>query len=65
MLMAKHSFHHICVVERGRLVGVISERDLFSLQRVGLVNLSKTISRADDIESLPAWKATSISSSPR
>ncbi len=52
MLMAKHRFHHICVVERGRLTGVISERDLFSLQRVGLVNLSKTISRADDIESL-------------
>nr|WP_051080010.1 putative nucleotidyltransferase substrate binding domain-containing protein [Thioalkalivibrio thiocyanodenitrificans] len=54
MLMAKHGFHHICVVERGRLTGVISERDLFTLQRVGLVNLSKTISRAEDVESLAA-----------
>jgi CBS domain-containing protein len=54
MLMARHKFHHVCVVERGRLTGVISERDLFSLQRVGLVNLSKTISRAADIESLAA-----------
>jgi CBS domain-containing protein len=34
MLMAKHKLHHVCVVERNRLVGVISERDLFSLQRV-------------------------------
>lgn len=52
MLMARHKFHHVCVVERGRLVGVISERDLFSLQRVGLVNLSKAISHASDIEAL-------------
>jgi CBS domain-containing protein len=52
MLMARHKFHHVCMVDRGRLIGVISERDLFSLQRVGLVNLSKTISRADDIEAL-------------
>jgi CBS domain-containing protein len=54
MLMARHKFHHVCVAEHGRLVGVISERDLFSLQRVGLVNLSKTISRSNDIESLAA-----------
>jgi CBS domain-containing protein len=54
MLMARHKFHHVCVVERGRLKGVISERDLFSLQRVGLVNLSKNISHADEIEALAA-----------
>jgi CBS domain-containing protein len=52
MLMAKHKLHHVCVVEGHRLVGVISERDLFSLQRVGLVNLSKAIGRAGDIETL-------------
>ncbi|OOG24605.1 prohead protease [Thioalkalivibrio denitrificans] len=54
MQMARYKFHHVCVAERGRLIGVISERDLFSLQRVGLVNLSKTISRSNDIESLAA-----------
>jgi CBS domain-containing protein len=52
MLMAKHKLHHVCVVDRHKLVGVISERDLFSLQRVGLVNLSKSIGRAEDIETL-------------
>lgn len=52
MIMAHHAIHHVCVVDRGRLVGVISERDLFSMQRVGLVNLSKTIARADSVEAL-------------
>jgi CBS domain-containing protein len=54
LLMARHGIHHICVVEQGRLMGVISERDLFSLQRVGLVNLSKAIGRAQDIAALQA-----------
>lgn len=52
MLMAYHGFHHVCVVDQGKLVGVISERDLFSLQRVGLVNLSRAIHRAQDIDKL-------------
>lgn len=52
LLMAQHGIGHICVVEQGRLVGVVSERDLFSLQRVGLVNLSRAISHADSIEVL-------------
>jgi len=54
MLMANHGFHHVCVVERGRLKGVISERDLFSLQRVGLVNLSRAIAHAEGIPALAA-----------
>ncbi|MFV8834025.1 DUF294 nucleotidyltransferase-like domain-containing protein [Aquisalimonas sp.] len=52
MIMADKAIHHICVVDRGRLVGVISERDLFSMQRVGLVNLSKSIARADSVREL-------------
>jgi len=52
MLMADNGIHHICVVKKGRLVGVISERDLFSMQRVGLVNLSKAITRAESVACL-------------
>lgn len=52
MLMAQNGIHHICVVDKGRLTGVISERDLFSLQRVGLVTLTKTIRRATSIDDL-------------
>jgi CBS domain-containing protein len=52
LLMASHGFRHVCVVDDERLVGVLSERDLFSLQRVGIANLSRTIARAPDVDSL-------------
>jgi CBS domain-containing protein len=52
MLMAHNGIHHLCVVDDQRLVGVISERDLFSMQRVGLVNLSKAIGRAETVAEL-------------
>lgn len=51
-LMARMGFGHVCVVENGRLTGVVSERDLFSLQRVGLVQLSRSITHAPDIATL-------------
>jgi CBS domain-containing protein len=52
LLMAERGIGHLCVVDNGRLVGVVSERDLFSLQRVGLVNLSRSITNAPDIKTL-------------
>lgn len=52
MAMAHAGIQHICVVEDGRLCGVVSERDLFSMQRVGLVNLSKAISSAPSVPEL-------------
>jgi CBS domain-containing protein len=52
MVMANAGIQHVCVVEEERLVGVVSERDLFSLQRVGLVTLSKSISSAGTVEDL-------------
>lgn len=35
ILMTRHHIGHLCLVEDGRLRGVLSERDVFSLQRVG------------------------------
>ena len=52
LVMARESIGHVCVVEKGRLRGVVSERDLFSLQRIGLARLSRIIAKAPDIASL-------------
>jgi CBS domain-containing protein len=52
LLMANKGFGHVVVVDQGRLSGVLSERDLFALQRIGVVNLSRSIAQAPDIASL-------------
>lgn len=52
--MTERHIGHICVVMDGQLCGVISERDLFSLQRVDLVHLAQTIRHADSVTALVA-----------
>ncbi|OYY94328.1 MAG: prohead protease [Hydrogenophilales bacterium 28-61-23] len=56
LMMARHGFRHVLVVEgdkldgvlTGVLTGVVSEKDLFSLQRVGVTQLSSAIRGASD-----------------
>jgi len=58
MKMAEHHFSHVCVVDdEGRLIGMVSERDLFSLQRVDLVNLARTIGTANQLRTLVDLRA--------
>ncbi|HNQ04222.1 MAG TPA: DUF294 nucleotidyltransferase-like domain-containing protein [Thiobacillaceae bacterium] len=52
MHMARDGFRHVLVEEEGRLSGVISEKDLFSLQRVGVTQLSSTIRAATGLDVL-------------
>src|SRR5207247_6426193 len=47
--MVENNIRHVLVTEEGRLVGVISERDLFSLQRLGLAELTMEIRLAADV----------------
>ncbi|WP_122343137.1 putative nucleotidyltransferase substrate binding domain-containing protein [Pseudomonas amygdali] len=50
--MTRRHIAHVCLVRDGRLCGVVSERDLSSLQRVDLVHLARTIRNAPRIEAL-------------
>ncbi|GIZ12636.1 cyclic nucleotide-binding protein [Pseudomonas sp. NCCP-436] len=50
--MTERHIAHVCLVENDQLCGVISERDLFSLQRVDLVHLARTIRHAGKLETL-------------
>lgn len=52
LMMAKHGFRHVLVVENGRLVGLVSEKDLFALQRVGLRQIGTAIRHAESTEAL-------------
>ncbi|MCY1394534.1 hypothetical protein D9M71_94570 [compost metagenome] len=54
--MTERHIAHVCLVKEQRLCGVVSERDLFSLQRVDLVHLARTIRHAARIESLSALR---------
>lgn len=51
-LMTQASIRHIPVTENHKVVGLISERDLFSLQRFSVGNISATIYGATNIDTL-------------
>ncbi len=55
--MTERHIAHVCLVQDGQLCGVVSERDLFSLQRVDLVHLARTIRHAGRIETLAALRS--------
>ena len=54
--MTERHIAHVCLVKDQRLCGVVSERDLFSLQRVDLVHLARTIRSAQRVENLVALR---------
>lgn len=53
LTMATHGIRHLVIVDaEERVTGVVSERDLFAVQRVGLRNVRKVIEAAADIDTL-------------
>ncbi len=53
LAMATHGIRHVLVTDaEGRLTGVVSERDLFALQRVGLRQIRQSIEGAHNVEAL-------------
>jgi CBS domain-containing protein len=52
LAMARHSIHHVLVVNDGRLKCVLSEKDLFALKRVSVQGITSRILRAPNLETL-------------
>lgn len=52
LAMISRGIRHVLVMEEGQLLGVISERDLFSLQRLGLGEVTMEIRLAQEIDVL-------------
>ncbi|MGE5470966.1 MAG: DUF294 nucleotidyltransferase-like domain-containing protein [Bacteroidota bacterium] len=53
LAMATHGIRHVLVTDaEGKLTGVVSERDLFALQRVGLRQIRHAIEGAHNVEAL-------------
>lgn len=57
LAMARHGIRHVLVLRDEQCVGVISERDLFALQRVGLTEISTRLRTVQAVEELPAIAA--------
>jgi CBS domain-containing protein len=52
LAMIERRIRHILVIDAGRLIGVVSERDLFALQRLGLGELTMEIRLAEEVHTL-------------
>jgi CBS domain-containing protein len=51
-LMAQLGYHQVMVTRDGQLIGVVSERDLFALQRVTMRHIAQSIGLANDLNAL-------------
>ncbi|MFN3543228.1 MAG: DUF294 nucleotidyltransferase-like domain-containing protein [Thiobacillus sp.] len=54
VLMARQGIHHLPLVQDGKLVGVISEKDVFALRRLSVEGITSALMRTDDPARLPA-----------
>ena len=52
LLMSRHGIRHVPITEGGRAVSIVSERDLFALQRLSLKQVSTTLRAAPDLATL-------------
>ncbi len=52
LALAQHGFHHLLITSDEKLVGVISEKDLFALKRLSIESISSAIHQAASAEEL-------------
>ncbi len=56
-LIAQRRFRHVVVTDEGEVAGVVTERDLFQVQRLSLGEIAKSIDRCADGDALAAAAA--------
>jgi CBS domain-containing protein len=52
LAMEQNRIRHVALVKDGKLVGVVSERDLFTLQQIGLRSIGTDIRKASTVDEL-------------
>ncbi len=52
VMMSRFRIRHVPILEQGRIVGCISQRDLFSLQRLSFDTISSAVRMAEDVSAL-------------
>ncbi len=52
LLMSRHGIRHVPITRDGVAVGIVSERDLFAMQRLSLKHVSTSIRAAPDVDTL-------------
>ncbi|MCU0974020.1 MAG: DUF294 nucleotidyltransferase-like domain-containing protein [Burkholderiales bacterium] len=56
-MMIRHYIRHVVIVDDGRLVGVVSEKDLFHPRRIGVRHLASEIKAGQDLGGLKHYSA--------
>ncbi|WP_119293349.1 DUF294 nucleotidyltransferase-like domain-containing protein [Azohydromonas sediminis] len=57
LLMSRHGLRHVPVTDGGRVVGIVSERDLFAMQKLSVKQVGGAIRVAADVPTLAAVAA--------
>ncbi len=52
LLMSRHTIRHVPITRDGVVIGIVSERDLFAMQRLSLKHVSTSIRGAADVDTL-------------
>lgn len=52
LLMSRHTIRHVPITRDGMVIGIVSERDLFAMQRLSLKHVSTSIRAAVDVDML-------------
>jgi CBS domain-containing protein len=54
LMMSRYGIRHVPITREGKVIGIVSERDLFAMQRLSLQQLSSSLRQAPNLEALKA-----------